>query len=102
MLETARDIAIIILAVLGMVQVLLTIVLLYVVVRLGLYIRGRIPPIIDSAQSTARTVEATTSTIGDNLVKPVIATASFAAGVRQFFSALTGSGKKRGKERSNE
>jgi hypothetical protein len=94
-LENGRDIAIIILAVLAMIQVILTIFLLYVVARLALYVRGRVPPILDSAQTTARTVEATANTIGDNLVKPVIATASFAVGVREFFSALTGGSKRR-------
>ena len=81
MLETARDIAIIVLAVLSIVLVALMITLLVMA-------RQALGPIMKSAQSTMQNVQATTAMVSEITVSPIIRVAGVVAGIRAMAEAL--------------
>ncbi|TAK27726.1 MAG: hypothetical protein EPO21_23630 [Chloroflexota bacterium] len=88
-LADLRDIFIIIIGVLLVIQSLLLIVLIAVFIRLALALRKEIHPLIEAATGTVRNVQGTSLVFGETIVKPLIATSAFFAGVRRGVSVLS-------------
>ena len=88
-LADVRDIFIIIVGFLLVVQSVLVIVLLVVVIRLALALRQELRPLIDAATNTVRTVQGTSLVIGESVAKPLIAASAFFTGVRRGTSVLS-------------
>ncbi len=92
------DTAIIILAIISIVQVILWIILLLVLIFLALKIRGAVDPILKSGKATATNVQATSVIISETTVKPFIRVAAFISGVRRALGVLSGFSRRRGGE----
>jgi hypothetical protein len=93
--ETARDIAIIVLAVFNIVWLLILCVIGFVVLRLVLQVKGKVPELMDTASSTARSVKGTTEFVGESVVTPVIRLTALVAGLFKFFAVLFGGERRR-------
>lgn len=91
---TARDIAIIILAVESIVIGVLLAVLVIQVIRLVKLLREEVMPILNSTQETVSTVRGTASFMSEHLVQPVVKVSSFTAGARRAVGILFGRGKR--------
>ena len=87
-LADIRDVFVIIVGILLVVQSVLIIVLLVVLIRLALALRQDIRPLIEAATSTVRTVQGTSLVVGQSIARPFIATSAFFAGVRRGASVL--------------
>jgi hypothetical protein len=87
---TARDIAIIVLALESIVIGVLMAILVIQVMRLVRMLREEVMPILRSTQDTVSTVRGTADFMSDHLVQPVVKASSFAAGARQAVSVLFG------------
>lgn len=87
---TARDIAIIVLALESIVIGVLLAVLVIQVIRLVKLLREEVLPILNSTQETVSTVRGTASFVSDHVVQPVVKVSSYAAGARQAVSTLLG------------
>ncbi len=97
--DNLRDWAIVILAVIAIIQSLFWIVLLAVLIRVFLQLKSKTGPILDSVTDTMATVRGTSSFVSDTVVKPIIKVASFAAGVRRTLAVISRlSGRRRGKQ----
>lgn len=88
-LASIRDLAIVILAVLAIIQLILTIVL-------SLVIYAKVVPLLESAKKTATRVQGTTAFVSDTAVKPIISTIAFATGITRALAILTRVAKRRG------
>jgi hypothetical protein len=93
--ETARDIAIIVLAVINIVWLLILCAIGFVVLRLFLQVKGKVPELMDTASETARSVKGTTEFVGETVVTPVIRIAALTAALTKFFSVLFGGARRR-------
>jgi hypothetical protein len=93
--ETARDIAIVVLAVINIVWLLILCAIGFVLLRLFLQVKGKVPEVMDTATSTARTVKGTTEFVGESVVTPVIRIAALMAGLSKFLSVLFGGERRR-------
>lgn len=82
-LEAARDVAIILLAVLSLVIGVLLIILLLQLRSLIRLLQEEVRPILSSAQETMGAVRGTTNIVSEYVVSPVAQVASILAGVRQ-------------------
>ncbi|MGQ9584466.1 MAG: hypothetical protein ACUVXG_03600 [Anaerolineae bacterium] len=91
-METARDIAIIILAVESIVIGGLLIFLIFQVRSLVRLLREELKPILDSTRETVGTVRGTTSFLSETIVSPIVEVAGYVAGLRQAVRALAGRG----------
>jgi hypothetical protein len=89
-LAAARDIAIIVLAVLSLVIGVLLVILLLQLQGLIRLLQEEIRPILASAQETIGTVRGTTSIVSEYVVSPVAHVASILSGVRQTVGVFTG------------
>jgi len=87
---TARDIAIIVLAVESIVIGVLLAILVIQVMKLVRMLREEVMPILRSTQDTVTTVRGTADFMSDHLVQPVVKASSYAAGARQAISVLFG------------
>ncbi|HEV8638433.1 MAG TPA: hypothetical protein VG370_29820 [Chloroflexota bacterium] len=94
-METARDIAIVVLAVINIVWLLILCAIGFVLLRLFLQVKGKVPEVMDTATSTARTVKGTTEFVGESVVTPVIRIAALMAGLSKFLSVLFGGERRR-------
>ena len=94
-METARDIAIIVLAVLNIVWLLILCTIGFIVLRLFLQVKGKVPKLLDTASETARSVKGTTEFVGETVVTPVIRLAALTAALGKFFSVLLGGQRRR-------
>jgi hypothetical protein len=83
MLAAARDIAIVLLAVLSLVIGVLLAVLLVQLRILVRTLREEIAPILQTGQATAHRVDGTVHLVSDTIVRPLIKLNSFGAGVRK-------------------
>lgn len=97
MLETIRDIAIILLAFLNIILVLLLIVLAYFVLRLVRLLQGDVPAVFDTVKRTLTTVERTTSYIGKTSVMPIVRASSAVAAASRFAQVMLGMNRPRGR-----
>jgi len=89
-----RDVAIIVLAVESLVIGIVLIVTLLQLRSLTVLLRDEIAPLLASAQETVDIVRGTTDFVGDNVVDPVIAVASYGAKVKRVLELVVG--RKRG------
>lgn len=89
MLASARDIAIILIALESFAITIALIVLILEVRSLVYLLRDEIKPILDSADETVRTVRGTTSFVSDTFVNPVIRVSGFASGILQALRILS-------------
>jgi hypothetical protein len=95
-LVVLRDLALIVLAVLAIIDAIIFLVvglLLYGVIKST---KGKLDPILDMVQDTVGNVRGTSSFVSDLVVKPIIGVASFAAGVRRAAGVATGFARRRG------
>jgi hypothetical protein len=90
---TARDIAIIVLALESIIIGVILAVLVIQVMRLVRLLREEVMPILESTQDTVSTVRGTADFMSDRLVQPVVKASSYAAGVRQVVGMLFGRSK---------
>lgn len=94
MVETIRDVAIILLALLNIALITVLIVIALQVWKLVRIIAKEVPELTERAKDTATTVQGTTDFLGSTIAKPLIQLASFFAGVNRFFSTLVGGSRK--------
>ena len=80
---TARDIAIIIVALESIIIGVLLAILGIQIIRLIRMLREEVLPILSSTQETIGTVRGTATFVSDHLVQPVVKAASFTAGARK-------------------
>ncbi len=92
---TARDIAIIVLALESIVIGVLLAILVWQVIRLVRMLKEEVMPILRNTQDTVSTVRGTADFMSDHLVQPVVKASSYAAGARQAISVLFGRGNGR-------
>jgi len=95
-MATARDIAIVILALESIVIGVLLAVLVIQVIRLVRLLREEVMPILRSTQETASTVRGTATFVSDRVIQPVVKVSSYTAGVRQAVSVLFGRNNRHG------
>jgi hypothetical protein len=93
--ETARDIAIIFLAVLNIIWLIILCIIGFVILRLVLQVKGKVPELMDTASSTARSVKGTTEFVGEAVVTPVIRLTALVVALGKFFSVLFGGERRR-------
>lgn len=89
-MNTARDIAIIVLAVESILIGILLSVLVIQVIRLVRVLRQEVLPILNSTQETVGTVRGTATFVSDHMVQPLVKVTSYAAGARQAVNTLLG------------
>ena len=90
MLATIRDVAIIILAAIGIIQLLVMLVL-----TISLY--KKVGPVLESTKATMDNFRGTSAFMSDTMVRPLIKVASVAFGVRESLSTITRIMQRRGK-----
>lgn len=89
MLAALRDIAIVILALVAILELLVLLIVAVLIYK-------KLSPVLDSARAATNNVRGTTAFMADTLVKPIIGTIGFAVGARRTLSVLTGLGKRKG------
>ncbi len=89
-LASARDIAIIFLAVETIIIGIFLAVLVWEVWRLIKMLNTEIKPILKSADETARTVRGTATFVSDNFVTPMVRVSSFTSGVMEALRIIAG------------
>lgn len=94
-METARDIAIIVLAVINIIWLLVLIVIGVVLLWLFFKIKRQVPEVLDTARDTAKTVKGTTEFVSDTAVVPLIRIVAMVAAVSRFFAVLFGGERRR-------
>jgi hypothetical protein len=90
-----RDIFIIVLALVTIVIGLFLVILIFQLQSLIALLRDEIKPILNSTNQTVSTVRGTTTFVSENLVKPMIETASLTAGFVGGLRALAGTGRQK-------
>ncbi len=93
-MATARDVAIIILAVQSIIIGILLAILVIQVIRLIKMLREETLPILNSTQETIGTVRGTATFVADHMVQPVVKVSSLAAGLSGAISTLFGRGSR--------
>lgn len=88
MLETLRDLAIILVAILDIVLLSILCVIAYLGYKLFVMIKDAAPKLIDTAQSTANSVKGTTDFVGEAAVTPLIRITALVAAGAKFISIL--------------
>jgi hypothetical protein len=88
-MATARDVAIIILAVESIIIGALLVVLIFQIQGLVRLLREEIRPILDSVNETASTVRGTTTFVSDTVVSPVMRVAGLVSALRRIIDVLT-------------
>ncbi len=94
-LQSARDLAIIFLAMAGMVATLLLAVVVVLLWRLLRVIQREITPVLTNLQQTANTVRGTTEFVSDSFVTPLIRISSLFSGVGGTFRAFASTFKRK-------
>ena len=89
MLETIRDLAVIVLAVMALLQVLIILIL-------SILIYKKLAPVLDNIRIATNNIKGTTGFMSETVVRPVIAVVSFALGARRTLSVLTGFRNRKG------
>ena len=91
-MATARDLAIIIVAVESIIIGGLLIYLIFLIRGLVKLLKEEVKPILDSTQETVGTVKGTTAFLSETLVNPVIQMTGFFVGLRRSARVLFGGG----------
>lgn len=82
-LEVVRDVAIVLLALMSIIIGVLAAITLLQIRSLVRVLQEEIAPMLDSVNSTLRTVNGTTQFVSDNVVDPVVKVSSFTTGTLQ-------------------
>ncbi len=90
MLETIRDILVVLLAFLSAIVIILLIVLIWQVRTLVQVIRGEVTPILETVRHTSNTVKGTADFVSETTVLPLIRLAAAVTAGTRFFRALFG------------
>ncbi|MHB0878503.1 MAG: hypothetical protein ACYC5O_20900 [Anaerolineae bacterium] len=88
--ETIRDVAIIVLALESIIIGAVLIIVLLQLRSLTVLLRDEIAPMLATANETASIVRGTTDFVGDSVVKPVITVASYGAKAKRAFELIVG------------
>jgi len=88
-MATARDVAIIVLALESIVIGILLVFLVLQVQGLVRLLREEISPILDSVTETANTMRGTTAFMSDTVVSPVMRVVGIISALRRIFGVLT-------------
>jgi len=88
-MATARDVAIIILALESIIIGALLVVLIIQIQALVRLLNEEIRPILDSVNETASTVRGTTTFVSDTVVSPVMRVAGLVSALRRVVDVLT-------------
>ena len=88
-MATARDVAIIVLALESIIIGILLVFLILQVQALVRLLREEMRPILDSVNETASTVRGTTAFVSDTVVSPVMRVVGIVSAVRRIFDVLT-------------
>lgn len=91
MLESVRDIAIVVLALESIVIGAVLIITLLQLRSLTRLLQEQIAPMLDTAGDTATIVKGTADFVSDSLVQPTIRAAAFVAGAKKAAQSLFGS-----------
>ncbi|TAK25279.1 MAG: hypothetical protein EPO26_02580 [Chloroflexota bacterium] len=108
-MEIARDIAIILLAIINIVWLLILCAIGFIVWRLFVQFRDRVPALLDAVsdilatgksiaetgKATAISVKGTADFVGDVAVSPAIRVGSLSAAIAKFFAVLLGGSRSR-------
>ena len=92
-METIRDIAIIILAIESIVIGIALVLTLLELRSLTNLLRNEIAPMLESAGQTVNIVKGTADFVGDSVVRPVIAMASFGAKAKRVIELVVHNGR---------
>lgn len=95
MLETIRDIAIIIIAILDIVLLSLLAAIAYFAFRLFMQVKHYVPDLLETSKDTLTTVKGTTDFVTDKAVTPIIRVAAMAAAIQRFVAVLFGGERRR-------
>ncbi|MEA3346240.1 MAG: hypothetical protein U9Q78_08415 [Chloroflexota bacterium] len=87
-MATARDVAIIILALESIVIGILLVFLIFQIRGLIRLLREEVEPILDSVKETTKTVRGTTAFVSDTVVSPVMRVASIVSALRRIIDFL--------------
>ena len=93
LLESLRDIAIIILALESIIIGLVLVLVLLQLRSLARLLRDEIAPMLDSAEQTVTIVRGTADFVGDSVVRPVIRLASWGSAARRAVQLVLGNGR---------
>ena len=88
MLETLRDLAIILVAILDIVLLSILCVIAFLGYKLFVIVKDAAPKLIDTAQSTANSVKGTTDFVGEAAATPLIRATAFVAAAIKFLSII--------------
>lgn len=94
-MDTARDIAIIVLAVINVIWLLVLCVIGGLAIWLFLKIKSAIPEVLDTSKSTMNSVKGTTEFVGVTAATPVIRIAALVTAISRFFAVLFGGERRR-------
>jgi hypothetical protein len=89
-IRTIRDLALIFLALEGVLIVLSLAVLVLQIARLVNLLQSEVKPILENTQETVKAAQGTVEFVGDNVAEPVIKVGGFFAGVSVLISNLFG------------
>lgn len=89
LLETMRDLAIIVLAIFALFQVVILLIL-------SILIYKKLAPVLDNIRVATNSLKGTTSFMSETVVRPVISVLGFAVGARRTLSVLTGLKNRKG------
>lgn len=92
-IATARDVAIIAVALETIIIGVILIVLVLEIRSLAKMLREDIKPILQSADETVRTVRGTTTFVSENFVSPLVRVSGFASGVMESLRIIAGRGR---------
>ena len=95
MLETIRDVAIILIAILDIILLALLAAIAFLAWRLFVQVKGQVPELLDKGKETLVSVKGTTEFVSERAVTPVIRIAAFFAAVSRFFAVLFGGQRSR-------
>ncbi len=90
MVETLRDSVLIFLLVEGILIIFTIAVLVVQIARLVNVLQTETRPILDNAESAAKSVKGTAEFVGNNVAEPIIKAGGFLAGLRVFLRELGG------------
>lgn len=94
-LAVARDVAIIIVAILDIVLLAILAVIAFLAWRLFGQVKGQLPELLDTAKATATTVKGTTDFVSDRAVTPIIRVAALLSAIGRFIAVLFGGERSR-------
>jgi hypothetical protein len=94
-LETIRDIAIIIIAILDIILLSLLALIAFFAFRIFMKVKHYVPDLLDTSKETLTTVKGTTDFVADRAITPIIRVTAIVTAVQRFFAVLFGGERRR-------